>query len=176
MAKPEWGDIHAAAAIISANSGHTVATNHVRLIAKAGHIKTRPLNGRENEYNLVDCRKYTVRQKGKPPMTTPETEEARARSKAQYFAISYEEQRTTEMDGGSWQKIVPDWFTLAGPCRSRKQAIDAGREEIERRYPVNPITPQFERATCYKNLRVISKSQRKAFHVEPDDTQLYEGE
>lgn len=181
MKAKQWGSAEEATAILSANAGRQIDESYVRSLFRSGHVHARPLDGRTNEYNLDDCRAYTVRQQeGKPPMLTKENASERlagARSAPQYFAISYEEERTVEMDGGSWQKILPDWFILAGPCRTRKLAENAGREEIERRYPVNPINPQFERATCYKNLRVIAKSQRKAFHVELDDTQMYdEGE
>lgn len=63
MATKQWGTVHQAAAILSENAGHTIAASYVRLLAKAGHIRVRPIDGRTNEYNLSDCRRYTVRQK-----------------------------------------------------------------------------------------------------------------
>jgi hypothetical protein len=58
-----WIDAHEAARILSENTDHMVSADYVRLLAKKGHITSRPRDGRTNEYNPREVRGYRVRLK-----------------------------------------------------------------------------------------------------------------
>lgn len=66
--KEEWIEASEAVAIISANSGHTVSQDYLRLRSRAGFIRWKPKDKRQNYYLKSDVQKTIVRQK-KPQST-----------------------------------------------------------------------------------------------------------
>lgn len=63
--KVEWIDANEAATIISANSGHAVSSDYVRLLSNQNKLTSRPKDGRTKEYLKSDVEAYRVRGKGK---------------------------------------------------------------------------------------------------------------
>lgn len=61
----EWLSGNEAANILTANSGHTVSANYVRVLARKGEIKWRRKDGRTNEYHRGDVTAYRVTPKTK---------------------------------------------------------------------------------------------------------------
>jgi hypothetical protein len=61
----EWILGQEAATILTQNSGHPVSANYVRLLASKGAIRTRPRDGRTNEYHKGDVMAYRVEPKFK---------------------------------------------------------------------------------------------------------------
>lgn len=66
----EWVSGNEAAEIMSRNAGHTVSTAYVRLLANTERIRSRPRNGRENEYHKDDVEKYVVEKRSKKEETS----------------------------------------------------------------------------------------------------------
>ena len=62
--KEVWVSGNDAAAILTRNSGHTISTNYVRLLAAKNKIRSRAKNGREKEYLESDLKAYKVTKKG----------------------------------------------------------------------------------------------------------------
>jgi hypothetical protein len=61
MTKEAWISAKKAAEIISANSGRPIIQQYVRELAQKGKIKSRPVDGRTNEYLRADVEKVKVR-------------------------------------------------------------------------------------------------------------------
>lgn len=59
--KDMWISVQEAADIMTANSGHTVSADYVRLRSNQGKIRSRPKDGRTKEYYKGDVEAYQVR-------------------------------------------------------------------------------------------------------------------
>jgi ribosomal protein S3AE len=62
--KEQWITGKVAAQILTELSGHEISQDYIRLLAKKGKIRSRPIDGRTNEYHEGDVRVYRVREKG----------------------------------------------------------------------------------------------------------------
>ena len=73
MSKKElWITGKHAAEILTEQSGHEISQDYVRQLAKNGKIRSRPIDGRTNEYHEGDVRGYKVRTKtGKKEVVAP---------------------------------------------------------------------------------------------------------
>jgi hypothetical protein len=89
-------------------------------------------------------------------------------SKPSYYGITMLEQKMVYTQKGV-QQIIGNWFILSGPHADKDVAKKNGEEEVERLYPLNPVSPQLERATLLKNLTVVTKSELRQYRVEVDD-------
>jgi hypothetical protein len=63
--KEIWISAREAAEIMTANSGHPVSVDYVRLLSNQNKLRTRPIDGRTKEYLKSDVEGYKVRGKGK---------------------------------------------------------------------------------------------------------------
>lgn len=61
----EWISGNDATDILSKNSGRTITSAYLRLIARQGKIRWRAVDGRTNEYYRPDVESYKVRPRSK---------------------------------------------------------------------------------------------------------------
>lgn len=82
---------------------------------------------------------------------------------AQYYAITAHQLGTRyTRQGHEVQEMI--WYVLAGPTATKAEAEKVGRASIGDVY-VGSGTDMF-RKTQHENLKVVSKSQLKKYHIE----------
>jgi hypothetical protein len=64
MSNKDWITSREAAAIMSANSGHTISMDYVRRLANMGLLRKREIHERTSLYSRADVERYKVQPRG----------------------------------------------------------------------------------------------------------------
>jgi hypothetical protein len=67
MATEEWVEAAEAATILTANSGHTIRPDYLRVLARKGKLTTKTKDRRSKFYLKSDLEAYKVEQRTKKP-------------------------------------------------------------------------------------------------------------
>jgi hypothetical protein len=89
-------------------------------------------------------------------------------TKPTFYGITATSQ-TSWYDVRGNQRIGMNWYIVSGPCATRTQAGEQGREQI------GNIDGDIYRETEHKNFRIVSKSSlKREYRIDPDASVEYD--